>query len=311
VEQEQVGRWINSLVKADPHNRNLTSNADKFFQRLERVAKNEPWLQGLQRDLLAIRLGIGADVLEQHPDFEQFAKANYLHKHMAYHHHQINVLPDGTPELLVDGVLTPWPEIKERLDLDKHGKMNNYFYTYQGLVPGQSHTVLKPFKKVDPGQYDHQYILEVVSISGFPPHNWLRLIDSSGDLYSIGFWGQTPLTDLITAAKHLVPEQGKATSPDLLEIAGDPDKMVVTPIKISQQQFEEAIAYLEAYQKDPGYYQILSVGGENCATFVRNLTDRLGMKVTSSSWLRPFNNPYDLMAWQHRAIPGNKICCFS
>ncbi len=297
-EQELLGQWINKLVKADPNDRRFVSATDKFFRHLEPIGKNQAWLAGLQRELLATRLGIEPEVLVDHPDFEAFVKANYLYKHLSYHNQKVEVNSEGMPELMVMGVMKPWSEIKDNVKVDSKGKLTNYFYTSEGLVPGQPSTEVVPFKKVDPNLYHHQYVLEVVSIDTFPPHNWIRLVNPEGDFYSIGYWGNTPISDLISAAKHLKPEEGHATSPDLMEIAGDPDKIVTTPIKITQEQFDETLAYIRDYQQKPGKYQILSIGGENCATFVRNLTDRLGIKVQSSSWYRPFNNPYDVMAWQ-------------
>ncbi len=297
-EQQALGNWLVSLIKQTPRDRSLVSAADKLFQDLNKVAKDQPWVTNLQRNLLAARLGIGPEVLEQHPDFESFAKANYLYKHIAYHNHEITVSADGIPEIMVEGVATPWNTLKDQLQIDSKGKLQNHFYTYQGLVSGQPYKVIKPFKQVYPSDYKNQYVLEIVSVTGLPPHNWIRLINPDGDLYSIGLWGETPLVDLVTAAWHLVPETARATSPDLMEIARDPQKMIVTSIKITKEQFDEAMSYLKSYQENPGNYQIVSVSGENCATFVRNLAEHLGINIKSSSWFRPFNNPYDIMEWQ-------------
>ncbi|MDP1834288.1 MAG: hypothetical protein Q8K75_00005 [Chlamydiales bacterium] len=299
-EQTRLGNWINQIVRENPHNQHITSTVDRFFKRLVTDAKGEQWAEELQQELLAARLGIGPKVFVEHPDFEEFVQNNFLFKHIPYHKHKVVVDSNGIPQLLVEETLTPWTSIKDIAHLDHKGRLQNYYYTYRGLVPGKPEEQLLVFKQVPPNTYHHQYILEVVSIRRLPPHNWVRMIDPEGNVYSIGFWGVTPMTDLWSAIKHIVPESGKVTSPDLMEIVGDPLQMISTPIKITEEQFKDLLNFIENYQNDPGKYEVLGwLGGENCAVFVKNVMDHLGFKIKASSWTRPFDNPYDIMDWQH------------
>jgi hypothetical protein len=298
-EQLQLGRWLNSLVRENLSNQHFTSSVDRFFRRLHSLAKNESWVKQLQQELLATRLGIGPDVFDQHPDFEAFVKNNFLFKHLPYHKHKASVDASGMPLLLVENTLTPWDTIKGLVDTDADGRMENYFYTHEGLVPGKPDDVLRVFKKISPNTYHEQYILEIMSIKTMPPHNWIRLVNPQGDVYSIGFWGITPMNDIWSAIQHVIPESGRVTSPDLMEIAGDPKNMIATPIKLTEEQYQDVLNYIEEYQKNPRNYQILGwLGGDNCAVFVHNIMNYLGFKIKASSWVRPFDNPYDVLDWQ-------------
>lgn len=298
-EQLELGRWINQQAKENLKDPTFITKVDKFYHRLEEVAPNESWLQTLEQELLSIRLGVPTDVFSDYPDLEQFVSRNFLYKHLPYHKHQIEIDANGSPSLLVEGKMVPWTDLKEKLKIDHNGVMTNYFYTYQGLTAGRPDEVILPFKKVNPRPYHHRHILEIASIDVFPPHNWIRLIDSEGLEYSIGYWSSIPLTNMWAAIQNILPKEGRVMSPDLMEFVADPNKTVVTAIEISQEQFDQVLTYLQEYQKDPKKYEILStLGGENCATFVRQIMDRLGLKIQTHSWIRPFNNPYDILDWQ-------------
>ncbi len=298
-EQLMLGHWINNLAKGRLRDAEFIFDVDRFYRRLDSVAKGEPWLEQLQQELLSIRLELDIEVLKRYPDFESFIKTNHLTSHLTYHHHKITVDDEGTPELLVEDKMVPWTEFKQRLKVNAHGDVTNYFYTYQGFVPGQAKTTLRPFKKIDPATYDHQHILEIVSANVFPPHNWLRLIDSEGNLYSIGYWSKIPLKDLWGVLQNIFPSESYVLSPDLMEVAIDPNKFVVTPIHITQEQFDTLLSYLRQYQQNPKRYEVLGVlGGENCATFVAQAAQQIDIKIISSSWKRPFHNPYDVIDWQ-------------
>lgn len=301
-EQEQVelGQWINRVIKKDQKDQRFVSLVEKFYRKLSVATNQASWVESLQRELLAIRLGINTEVLQNHPDFERFVRNNYLFRHIPFHRHQVTVDSAGEPALLVEETSRPWSDVEKLIELDSKGRLTNYYYTYQGLVPGQPDKTVRPFKKIDPVSYHGMSILEVVSSEQFPPHNWIRLIDTEGNLYSAGFWGETPVSGLWEAVKHVVPETGKVLSPDPMEVIADPNRLKTTAIAIAPDQLNTLLKYLEGYQKDPGSYEILSsFGGENCAKFVRQVLEAIQLKIKTSSWYRPFDNPYDVIDWQN------------
>lgn len=294
-EQIELGEWVNQLVSKNPQDRELGRAADRFFKALAPLAAKKYWFTELQQDFLASRLGVRSQVLKEHPDLEQFISANYLHKHMLYHGHKIELSANGEPLLLVEGSLTPWSTFRYEVELDAKNRLKNYYYTYEGFVAGQPDETFRVFKKVKPTTYR----LEIVSVRNLPPHSWIRLIDSSGDLYSAGLWGVTPMGDLWSAITHLVPESGRLLSPDIMEVVVDPADMITTSIELSKEQFDTLFHYLIGYQKNPSQYEVLGIwGGENCAVFVKGVLQQIGIEMSASSWKRPFANPYDIMDWQ-------------
>ena len=299
-EQIELGDFLNLQVRKNPKYSDLSKAVDKHFRRLSDLTGKAAWVQDLQSDLAAARMKMSGRVFREYPDFEKFVIANYLHKHVMLHGHSISLNRSGEPMLRVEGEAVPWTEFQDEIELDSKGRIISHFYTYQGFVEGQPDTVIKPFKKVAADTYNGKHIIEIVTVTSFPPHTWIRLINPEGEVYSVGYWGATPLTDLFTAVAHLVPEGGRVTAPDLFEITSSPNLMVETAIAITPEQFENAMEFIEDYQQSPDIcYQILSYGeSQNCAGFVRTLADELGLNIRTSSWVLPFNNPYSIEDWQ-------------
>lgn len=276
----------------------LIKAASQHLENLERLIPNTLWIEELDDLLLKVRLGFEATTDVSLPEnFKHFVRKNHLLKHLLYHRHRATLV-DGVPALLVEGEPVSWKELQELIQLDQNRVMISHFYTYEGLVPGQTSTVIRPFQKRNPQDSLWRYLLEVVTANTAIPHVWVRLIENNGEVYSLGFWSASQISLDKSVIQHLIPEEGKLHSPDNLEVRVKPELIRETAIEITEGQFERAMVFARKFQESPQCYQILGIGGANCASFVSQLMQEIGLKLKTTSILRPFDNAWDVMKWQ-------------
>lgn len=248
---------------------------------------------------LAEKLDLPVALLDQHPDFAVIASQNYFHHHLNIHQHQILVDECGSPYLLFEGEYLPWSEIKQHLELSPEGVIQNYCYTFRGLVAGNPTAQLSIFKKTEEIP-ENGFALEILTYSAkFPPHVWVRLINPEGEIVSAGFYPNHFFLSTREIMSALKPSKGKVYSPDFLEIITSPKDWVITRHPINQHQYDDLIAYLKACQESRSYnYQFMSIGGYNCASFVAELAQLIGLQVPTTSKYMPIPDPRVMQQWQ-------------
>lgn len=248
---------------------------------------------------LAEKLNLPVALLEQYPDFAVIASQNYFHRHLDIHQHQILVDELGSPYMLFEGEYLPWSEVKNHLELSPGGEILNYSYTFQGFVAGGQTTHLPIFKKTEMLP-ENGCALEILTYSAkFPPHVWVRLINSEGEIVSAGFYPNHFFLSTMEIVNALKPSKGKIYSPDFLEISTSPSDWVITRHSINQDQYDDLIAYLKTCQESRSYhYQFMSIGGYNCASFVAELAQLIGLQVSTTTQYMPIPDPRVIQQWQ-------------
>lgn len=248
---------------------------------------------------LAEKLEVSLELLEQYPDFAHIASKNYFHRHLNIHQHQILVDELGCPYLLFEGEYLSWNDIKEHLELSPEGVIENYSYTFQGLVAGSQTTHLPIFKKIEE-ESENDFALEILTYTEkFPPHVWVRLVNPEGEIVSAGFYPNSFFLSTMELISALKPSKGKVYSPDFLEIVTTPKEWMITHHQITQHQYDDLIAYLKNCQESRSYhYQFMSIGGYNCASFTAELAQLIGLQVPTTSRYMPIPDPRVIRQWQ-------------
>lgn len=231
------------------------------------------------------------------PDLKQFLEANHLHRHMDRHGHAIYYDQEDEPHLLYENELTPWAVIRETVPTTQSGKMVSHAYTHEGIVPGHDAAAIHRFEMQPPKPSP---LVQIVSRSCFPPHCWLRLINRRGEVYSLGFFGQELSRTNKELVWQLIPQKGCILSPDPLEVIDAEETLVVTEIPLSDEEWALLFQLAQALQlQEELSFQLLNIGKSlNCAGFIKSLLHSIAFEIPTRSWLRPFDNPYDLLYWQ-------------
>ncbi len=261
-----------------------------------------PPVQSINRQSFAASLGIKESLLEAYPEFEAFALANRLHRHMPYHGHRITTTGLGEPSLTYYGQQLPWSKVCERVAVSDEGLMTDHLYTHQGIVPGELGKCLPVFKMDQ--RYGERYILEVVStraargLRSRQPHVWLRLCDTDGSLVSVGFFGERNIDGMWELIRHLYPRQGRVVSPDVYEVATLPREQVVTAIELTKDEYQSIYDFISDVQQDDSLsYQVIDTFfGTNCVGFAGKVLALLDIEVTGSR----LNLPSVVTDWQLR-----------
>ena len=201
----------------------------------------------------------------------------------------------GEPCLKILGEQVPWSRAEEMLKLEPTGgrrafgvhsvegpRMN---YLEEGFVEHDSEKFeeLKAHKILPPEQRPETHILEVVtncpgSIRDKTAHAWIRLIQPSGEVYSIGF-GLANSED-VEVLNIGATKKGALENPETAEWMqyGDIQEF---PIPITPEQFAMIRDHIEHSQREKRGL-IFNFSKINCTTWVRDILKLIGIEVDTS-----------------------------
>lgn len=284
--------------------------ADKLSQQMKEKAVTEQ-LNALET---AVRLGISYEAIEKNPDFAQFARANLLGKYVELYgpdHKPRWDAAKGELSLMMNGEHQDWEIVKTALKDDSTRKMQKHVYTYQGVVEDVDIPVFKhidlPKSTQEPEKayvqvvhYGPRPVAETASywdqawsyISFADEHVWLRVIDTRGDVRSIGFNPQDPLKSVwskMYATTGASP--GKIFTPDSMETMLDGVQTVAT-FEVDPAMIETILAAVRQEKLLPRQYHIAALQAENCVTFLARMLKIVGITPANSSY------PFGVKAWQ-------------
>ncbi|MCB1213523.1 MAG: hypothetical protein KDK40_04415 [Chlamydiia bacterium] len=222
---------------------------------------------------------------------------------MKFHGHQILLNDDGDRMLLYEDQWTPLVELEPVLSLSAEDFKRHYTYTCRGIVAPSNSEAIHLFQQRSPRG---EFSVEIVSRLMSPPHAWIRLISDEGEVYSAGFFPDRELQGWLEMVTALYPSRGRIMSPDPFEVIDPRNTTVVTAIQINREIFEQLHNRLTELQRDETLgYQLVNLGfGKNCVGLITQLFHEVGLECPWHTWI-PFDNPYDLRAWQLGEKRGN------
>ncbi len=249
--------------------------------------KNEQ--QQFSKALCAARLGVPLEALEKNPGFQQVIEKNFFMRPIAdvYKHSIEYNAQTGQLKLLMEGKVTDWKTIKEKLKPDpQSGKVSGWSYTYEGFIPHDPSdwSELKPYMILPEKDRPPTHEIEIVTDCyredlhdkglQFWDHTWIRLKTPSGEVYSFGLY---PEDVLVQSKKNML-----ATTKGIIKC---PDRQEFLPRVLYQARSmsisEEVFHNIKKQVESKEYKQSLeySVLGNNCTDFSIQLLKEAGVSV--------------------------------
>jgi hypothetical protein len=213
---------------------------------------------------------------KEFPDFFQFCRENT--SYLRFFEHK-PTYKNGEPQILLEGVLTPWKEAKSKIFGDKppaslkipHGwKYNANGVVYKNMIHWNK---LEPDWK-DPTPMPGHFFIELVSVTKGTRHCWIRLIDDQSNVISLGFCGYIYKWLPFRASK------GKLVSPDPNEFDKAPH--VCTRIEISSEQYQSIINKAETDQKNKNVFFNLIT--RNCSIYACDILKEIGINIRNREY---------------------------
>jgi hypothetical protein len=212
---------------------------------------------------------------KEFPDFFQFCRENT--SYLRFFNHK-PTYKNGEPQILLEGVLTPWSEAKPKIFGDKplvslkipHG----WKYNANGIV----HKDMIHWNKLEPDWKDPEpqpghYFIEIVSkqrgFLGLSRHCWVRLIDAESNVISVGFGGK------VLKCGTFRSQKGKFVSPDVGEFEDGIEHK--TRIVISKKDHDNIKERIEFDQKTKNVY--FNMITRNCSMYACALLKEIGITI--------------------------------
>lgn len=238
-------------IQADQSNR-------QYFMK-QQYTEMDAVRDRLRVAVLAQENNLAPAILDQHPDLLNFLKTNNIGEwSRLFHAAPVVKAENGQVFIRYNNDWQPWENIKASLIDEQTSSLKDHVFVQSGFIPGSVTERLNPLQKEK--NPDGKYYFEEVR-SHEPDHQWIRLVDSDGTVYSIGWLGKG--TKTVPASMHswtsylLTPvfgmekaSLGAVVSPDPAELAPQ-DKIFRNRREVSQQQFAEIVKFLQAYQANP------------------------------------------------------------
>lgn len=222
--------------------------------------------------------GLDPYIFHRFPDFSNSILDTFLHRFLSFFGHSITSDKNDSPRLLVNGERVPWNILKERFSFEngkvasKHdGKIWSYFE--EGLVEHDpvNWTQLRPFEVLPKEQRPQTPILQVVSVDKGSLHAWVRVVKTTGEVYSTGLFLQDGFQGFSTAGSG---QKGKIRCPDLGEL--DRKNQVVVDLPIDDKLLNDILKRIESYQNLGVHFNFAD---QNCNVFVAGLADMAGQNI--------------------------------
>lgn len=251
--------------------------------------QTSPKMEEFNRQLLAAKLGIAVEVFDKNPGFQEFAKLHHLEKYLLHYGDELKVDPQTlTLSIRYKGTHTPWNEVFQ--DIQKWQKLTSmpqqaWIYGQDGIQNEDmySWTELKPYKKVDPALYNHQYVFvfcaceNPVSIKN-GCHTWLQLITPTGDMYSVGLYRPGKPNIWHNANFPLRIKPGYLMQPDLSEFYPYPIHKI--PVAITEESFFAIKRAIEEDKKNDNL--LFHLFDANCTLYCKHKAALAGINLPTS-----------------------------
>lgn len=255
---------------------------------LKKLSLDDPRVDECRKQLIALKLGITADVFDKNPGFLSFASKSYLERYLMVYDHKLSV--DSVTQkisILSKNTLVPWngkmvpppvPKVEGKPGLA-------WVYGMEGIQDGNmcDWTELKPFMKGNPAEWGNRYIFEFCAtttgeVRKTGDHSWLRLKTPDGDIYSVGLY-RTDKEGLSDNVKFpLRVKRGYLMSPDVSEFWPAPIQTI--SVGITKDQFETIKAAIEDdKKKDLLTFQLVSA---NCVLYTKKIAALAGISLPTS-----------------------------
>lgn len=187
------------------------------------------------------------------------------------------------PVLFVDGEAMPWSEAKvkifgENLDASTSWKINSKEWRFDSN--GISHTSMSKWVELTPcgklPEHDGNYYLDIMSTTEGLNHNWVRLINSDGEVISAGLCGEIYSTAMMRNSI------GKLNSPDHREFF-KPETHRTTRILIDAKTYESIKSgKIETDQKN--HNRFFSLMTRNCSKYACEVAAVAGCDLDNSEY---------------------------
>jgi hypothetical protein len=247
---------------------------------------HEPAIKKFQKQLLAAKLAIPAEVFEKNPGFQEFAERTHLERYLLQYHHRLEVDP-VTHELSIraKGQLTPWAKVFNEIQQwpkSQAKPQQPWLYGVDGVQNEDMYqwTELKPYKREDPAKWHYQYIFEFCACRNPATikngnHSWMRLKTPSGDVYSIGLYRpeKANWTDNLNLPLRVKP--GFLMQPDVSEFW--PYEVFSIPVAIAEKDFLAMKRALEEDKKNDD--MVFQLFNNNCTLYCKKIASIGGIDL--------------------------------
>jgi hypothetical protein len=235
--------------------------ARTLLKNIHKSQNKDPRIIECRKQLLAFKFGLSATILdlEVNQGFQAFASMPPLERYLMEYGHSLRVdYCNHEIKILSSGEYQGWSKLKNTLKppQDEKGPVERLIYGIQGVQFTNAYdwTELKPYKRDNPADWNHQYIFEFCTCSVNSPrktgdHTWIRLKTPEGDVYSIGLYRQGKMGR--KSENIIFPfriKKGYMMSPDISEFY--PTPIQKTPIAITKEQFLEMKRVIEEDKKN-------------------------------------------------------------
>lgn len=239
---------------------------------------SSPEIEALNKQVTAAKLGIRAEVFDKNPGFQKFVEDTYLFNYLLEYGDDIKLDP-MTQEIAIrkSDTYCPWKEVYQEMQSwpkSENKPSQPWLYGPEGICNEDMYrwTELKPFKKGDPAEWNHQYVFEFCMC--YNPrtikngnHSWLRLKTPTGDIYSVGLYrpGKPDLTHNLRKPFRI--KQGYLMQPDVSEFWQY--KIYTIDVAITEQDFLKMKKTIEKDKEDQ--HMLFQLFNNNCLLYIKKI----------------------------------------
>lgn len=251
--------------------------------------------------------------------FVKFMRVNHLDKKMTNHSHRLSVNNNGVPQLMVNGEMKSWSEVKELKIFDEKTMQLNDDWSYLGksdycgggLVQYNTKTwkrepnnpnenpIPLPYKKLSPEEIDElrekgitlPYIENIVDCRAkvLPEralenndHAFKKMVDKDGNVYYFGLSPKEEKSFLDEARNALASHAGVIESPD--HYVDVPPAIRDSKVQTcTEDQFKLAFNYIVKTHNEGLIYNAF---GDNCIGLVLGADRIAGLKVPTEDKIK-------------------------
>lgn len=237
-----------------------------------------PQIETLKKEVTAAKLAITATTLDKNPGLQKFVEKHHLERYLWQYGHSLKVdAASSEVSILKDGTYTPWTKVHEEINQWSNkftSPLQHWVYGPEGVQTKNMYewTTLKPFKKGNPAEWNHQYVFEFCACLNPHSlkngnHSWMRLKTPSGDIYSVGLY-RPEKPDLSHNFKTpLRVKPGHLMQPDVSEF-WDFDIFTIATA-ISKEEFFKMKQTIEEDKKNED--QVFQLISSNCLLYCKKI----------------------------------------
>lgn len=258
------------------------------------------------------KLGFSEEAFWSSPDLVDFVFHSFLHRHIThpYYKHTIHMLPvfiwqegqiaiENHPHLLVDGIATPWAEVRKKIKLDKNGRLFSienalkkyWMYLDEGLTQWDRNNFNTPRRLFKLDRPPMRSRVEIITTHAHKKdwhlgdrllkgtrHSFFRIVPGEetensvlekGSVYSMG-WGAKwrdfsffgPLSTL----------QGTWFCPDHFEFLKE--DLCITPVDVAEEQVCKLLEVVKQRNKEAYPFNVIT---SNCCGMTVDVLKEAGI----------------------------------